>query len=66
MRVYRLAPHCADNPMYIVPKAVSPAKGAVFADWRALDPRGAFVVHVPGHLYVWRGHKVRWAWHAES
>ena len=56
VRVYRIAPHCAEDPLYFVPKVVSPSKGT-YADARALDPRGCFLVHLRDKLYVWVGEK---------
>ncbi|KAH9548945.1 hypothetical protein CY35_11G113700, partial [Sphagnum magellanicum] len=49
LRMYRMAPHSPYDPLHLVPKTVNhPAASA-------LDSRGAFVVHVPGALYVWQG-----------
>ncbi|KAJ7137631.1 hypothetical protein O6H91_17G024800 [Diphasiastrum complanatum] len=45
----RMAPHSVHDPLHLVPKSVS----SPTAD--ALDSRGAFVVHLPKRLYVWRG-----------
>jgi hypothetical protein len=51
LRMYRMAPHSPYDPLHLVPKTVNhPAASA-------LDSRGAFVVHVPGALYVWQGSK---------
>ncbi|CAK9262803.1 unnamed protein product [Sphagnum jensenii] len=51
LRMYRMAPHSAYDPLHLVPKTVNhPAASA-------LDSRGAFVVHVPGALFVWQGSK---------
>ncbi|KAL2343111.1 hypothetical protein Fmac_004396 [Flemingia macrophylla] len=49
LRMYRMAPHSPYDPLHLVPKTVyhpSP---------RALDSRGAFIVHVPSAIYVWLG-----------
>ncbi|XP_020205533.1 protein-tyrosine-phosphatase MKP1 [Cajanus cajan] len=49
LRMYRMAPHSPYDPLHLVPKTVyhpSP---------RALDSRGAFIVHVPSAIYVWVG-----------
>nr|KYP36486.1 hypothetical protein KK1_042404 [Cajanus cajan] len=49
LRMYRMAPHSPYDPLHLVPKTVyhpSP---------RALDSRGAFIVHVPSAIYVWCG-----------
>ncbi|KAF6257744.1 protein-tyrosine phosphatase-like protein [Scenedesmus sp. NREL 46B-D3] len=54
-RVYRIAPHCPDNPTYLVAKPVGPKPGCSHADVAALDSRGCFVVHLPHSLCVWRG-----------
>ncbi len=51
LRMYRMAPHSPYDPLHLVPKTVNhPAASA-------LDSRGAFVVHVPGALFVWQGSK---------
>jgi dual specificity MAP kinase phosphatase len=55
VRVYRIAPHCAEAPRYFVPRLVSPPPGRTYLDVRALDPRGCFLVHTPKHLFVWVG-----------
>ena len=47
-RLFRLAAHSAGAPQYLVPKAVLDTRGA------SLDPRGAFVVQLPGTTLVWR------------
>ena len=47
-RLFRLAAHSAGTPQYLVPKAVAETRGA------SLDPRGAFVVQLPGKTLVWR------------
>jgi hypothetical protein len=52
-----MAPHCPEDPLYFVPKWVSPIKGTLYADARALDPRGCFIVHLRESLYVWVGEK---------
>eukprot|EP00951_Prasinocladus_malaysianus_P019551 scaffold158159_cov48-Prasinocladus_malaysianus.AAC.1 len=48
-RLYRIGPHSAADPLYLVPKLLSGAGSS------SLDPRGAFVLHSPSDLYVWRG-----------
>ncbi|KAI8466485.1 MAG: hypothetical protein J3K34DRAFT_524485 [Monoraphidium minutum] len=55
VRVYRIAPHTPDSPLYLVPRAIAPPKGTGHPDWRCLDPRGCFLIHLPSKLYVWRG-----------
>lgn len=55
VRVYRIAPHCPEDPTFLVPKAVSPKPGCSHADWSLLDCRGCFLIHLPAALYVWRG-----------
>lgn len=52
-----MAPHCAEDPLYFVPKVVSPINGALYADAGVLDPRGCFLVHLRDKLYVWVGDK---------
>ena len=54
-RLYRVAPHAPEAPLYLVPRAAALRPGASRADRRCLDPRGCFVVHLPGAVYVWRG-----------
>ncbi|MED6217869.1 hypothetical protein PIB30_021666 [Stylosanthes scabra] len=49
LRMYRMAPHSPYDPLHLVPKTVS-QPGA-----KALDSRGAFLVHVPSTIYVWIG-----------
>ncbi|XP_057431796.1 protein-tyrosine-phosphatase MKP1-like isoform X2 [Lotus japonicus] len=49
VRMYRMAPHSPYDPLHLVPKMVN-QPGA-----RALDSRGAFIVHVPSAIYVWNG-----------
>lgn len=46
---YRIAPHSAFDPLYLVPKNVSSSR------MQALDSRGAFVIYLANKLYVWRG-----------
>lgn len=48
-RMYRMAPHSPYDPLHLVPKMID-QPGA-----RALDSRGAFVIHVPSAIYVWTG-----------
>eukprot|EP00192_Tetraselmis_astigmatica_P005343 CAMPEP_0117665056 /NCGR_PEP_ID=MMETSP0804-20121206/9588_1 /TAXON_ID=1074897 /ORGANISM="Tetraselmis astigmatica, Strain CCMP880" /LENGTH=453 /DNA_ID=CAMNT_0005472407 /DNA_START=494 /DNA_END=1857 /DNA_ORIENTATION=+ len=48
-RVYRIGPHSTADPLFLVPKLLGRSTPS------ALDPRGAFVVHTPKTLYVWRG-----------
>jgi hypothetical protein len=55
--MYRIAPHCPEDPLYFVPKVVEPLKGTLFAEGSALDPRGCFIVHLRDRLYVWVGEK---------
>uniref|UniRef100_K7KQT9 Protein-tyrosine-phosphatase MKP1 n=1 Tax=Glycine max TaxID=3847 RepID=K7KQT9_SOYBN len=49
LRMYRMAPHSPYDPLHLVPKLVDHPSP------RALDSRGAFVVHVPSAIYVWIG-----------
>ncbi|MED6196950.1 hypothetical protein PIB30_052138 [Stylosanthes scabra] len=49
LRMYRMAPHSPYDPLHLVPKTVG-QPGA-----KALDSRGAFLVHVPSTIYVWIG-----------
>ena len=49
LRMYRMAPHSAYDPLHLVPKIVYHPCA------HALDSRGAFIVHVPSTLYVWVG-----------
>lgn len=49
LRMYRMAPHSAYDPLHLVPKMLSQT-GA-----EGLDSRGAFVIHVPSAVYVWIG-----------
>ncbi|CAJ1938201.1 unnamed protein product [Sphenostylis stenocarpa] len=49
LRMYRMAPHSAYDPLHLVPKMVNHPCA------HALDSRGAFIVHVPSTLYVWIG-----------
>ena len=39
VRLYRVAPHTPDSPLYLVPRAVAPPAGSAHPDWRCLDPR---------------------------
>ena len=48
-RLYRIAPHSAADPRYLVPRQVSRPLLA------SLDSRFAYVVHAPDALYIWRG-----------
>ena len=48
-RLYRIAPHSAADPRYLVPRQASRPLLA------ALDSRFAYVVHAPDALYIWRG-----------
>lgn len=50
LRVYRMAPHSAHDPLLLVPKKVTGPDIATF------DSRGVFVIHGQSHLYVWHGH----------
>ncbi len=47
-RLYRLAPHCAAAPTYLVLKAVPQPQ------LTSLDPRGVFVAHCQDELYLWQ------------
>ncbi len=47
-RLYRLAPHCAAAPTYLVLKAVPQPQ------LTCLDPRGIFVAHCQDELYLWQ------------
>ncbi|KAK9113601.1 hypothetical protein Syun_020398 [Stephania yunnanensis] len=49
LRMYRMAPHSAYDPLHVVPKMLSNPGPSV------LDSRGAFIVHVPSAIYVWIG-----------
>ncbi|KAF5830094.1 protein-tyrosine phosphatase-like protein, partial [Dunaliella salina] len=55
MRMYRMAPHCQHAPLLLVPRLITPPKDYVTHTWRALDPRGAFVIQAPNCQYVWIG-----------
>ena len=44
-----MAPHSPYDPLHLVPKLIDHPSS------RALDSRGAFVVHVPNAIYVWIG-----------
>ncbi|KAK3268086.1 hypothetical protein CYMTET_23391 [Cymbomonas tetramitiformis] len=48
-RLYRLAPHSDKSARKIVPKHASST------NLEALDSRGAFVLHTPTALFIWRG-----------
>lgn len=50
LRVYRMAPHSAHDPLLLVPKKVTGS------DITTFDSRGVFVIHGLSHLYVWHGH----------
>lgn len=49
VRMYRMRPHSAYDPLHLVPKAVREPSPA------ALDSRGAFLVHIPSSIFVWIG-----------
>ncbi|PNY10114.1 protein tyrosine phosphatase MKP1-like [Trifolium pratense] len=49
LRMYRMAPHSPYDPLHVVPKMVDKPCA------KALDSRGAFIVHVPSAIYVWIG-----------
>ncbi|CAA6654880.1 unnamed protein product [Spirodela intermedia] len=49
VRMYRMRPHSAYDPLHLVPKAVREPSPL------ALDSRGAFLVHVPSSIFVWIG-----------
>ena len=51
-KVYRIAPQSSSAPKYLVPKWVSSG-----CDRMSLDPRGVFVVHIPGTIFLWEGAK---------
>jgi predicted protein tyrosine phosphatase len=48
-RLYRIAPHSAADPRYLVPRQASRPLLS------ALDARFAYVVHAPDALFIWRG-----------
>lgn len=50
-RMYRMAPHSSYDPLHLVPKLLNTPTV------QGLDSRGAFVVHVPSAIYVWKGEK---------
>lgn len=50
LRVYRMAPHSAHDPLLLVPKKVTGP------DITTFDSRGVFVIHGQSNLYVWHGH----------
>jgi hypothetical protein len=54
-RMYRMTPQSPSAPMYLVPKNAT-----------ALDPRGAFVLHVDNELCVWTGNNCPEAFHAAA
>lgn len=49
LRVYRMAPHSAHDPLLLVPKKVTGVEITTF------DSRGVFVIHGQRSLYVWHG-----------
>ncbi|KAJ1405340.1 Tyrosine specific protein phosphatases domain [Sesbania bispinosa] len=49
LRMYRMAPHSPYDPLHLVPKMVNQPCA------KALDSRGAFIIHVPSAIYVWIG-----------
>ncbi|KAL2332725.1 hypothetical protein Fmac_013938 [Flemingia macrophylla] len=49
LRMYRMAPHSPYDPLHLVPKMVNQPSA------QALDSRGAFIIHVPSAIYVWKG-----------
>uniref|UniRef100_A0A2P2JDK5 Protein-tyrosine-phosphatase MKP1 n=1 Tax=Rhizophora mucronata TaxID=61149 RepID=A0A2P2JDK5_RHIMU len=49
LRMYRMAPHSAYDPLHLVPKMLSQA------GVQGLDSRGAFIVHVPTNIFIWLG-----------
>lgn len=55
LRMYRIAPHTQEDPLYLVPKTVAPPKGQTHPSYSALDPRGVFLLHLPERLYIWQG-----------
>lgn len=55
-RVYRIAPHCREDALYLVAKSVSAKQGMPGVTFEALDKRGVFLITTPqGRLYLWRG-----------
>ncbi|KAG7032319.1 Protein-tyrosine-phosphatase MKP1, partial [Cucurbita argyrosperma subsp. argyrosperma] len=51
LRMYRMAPHSSYDPLHLVPKMLNTPSV------QGLDSRGAFVVHIPSAIYVWKGEK---------
>ncbi|XP_071688622.1 protein-tyrosine-phosphatase MKP1-like [Rutidosis leptorrhynchoides] len=49
IRMFRIAPHSSYDPLHLVPKLLTQP------NLKALDSRGAFIVHVPDNIYVWIG-----------
>ena len=49
IRMFRMRPHSAYDPLHLVPKSVREPSAL------ALDSRGAFLVQVPGSIFVWIG-----------
>jgi len=49
LRMYRMSPHSPYDPLHLVPKMVNQPSA------RALDSRGAFIIHIPSAIYVWSG-----------
>uniref|UniRef100_A0A7N0V3N7 Uncharacterized protein n=1 Tax=Kalanchoe fedtschenkoi TaxID=63787 RepID=A0A7N0V3N7_KALFE len=49
LRIYRIAPHSPYDPLHLVPKLLNDPSP------RALDSRGAFIIHIPSAIYVWIG-----------
>ncbi len=56
-RLYRLAPHCAAAPTYLVLKAVPQPQ------LTSLDPRGIFMAHCQDELYLWQVGCIVWTGH---
>lgn len=48
-KLYRIIPHCKQTPNFVVMKLVDNYKPT------SLDPRGAFLFHLPDVLYLWVG-----------
>lgn len=49
LRMYKIAPHSAYDPLHLVPKMLSDPSPS------ALDSRGAFIIQVPSAIYIWIG-----------
>ncbi|KAF3618077.1 hypothetical protein FXO37_34367 [Capsicum annuum] len=51
LRMYRVTPHSPYDPLHLIPKMLNDPSPS------ALDPRGAFIIHIPSSIYVWIGKK---------